>query len=261
MRITSVSEAIILVFSIMIFSSILGCSTGERGRMQENAEPITHSCQSRCLSGNCQNGTGEYEFADCSTYIGEFEDGLRNGTGEYRFSSGTILKGFFEDGRPAGAFEYRFPEGAIFKGRIRDLSQDQQSGLSINGADGFLEINGERRPCKIRDFRLLCEAAGTDGIQRKKNNRPEAPEDLEADEIKFLLLYAPGSARLLRNDRNSKLAAVIPWPPGIPSSLVSMRRTFRAKGASQLDSSHSANCTSHRMHGSIEYCSLIEVRL
>ena len=182
--------------------------------MQENAEPITHSCQSRCLSGNCQNGTGEYEFADCSTYIGEFEDGLRNGTGEYRFSSGTILKGFFEDGRPAGAFEYRFPEGAIFKGRIRDLSQDQQSGLSINGADGFLEINGERRPCKIRDFRLLCEAAGTDGIQRKKNNRPEAPEDLEADEIKFLLLYAPGSARLLRNDQEFEVSSGYPLAPG-----------------------------------------------
>ncbi len=203
----------LFALSFAVLLPLATCATGERGRLKESSQPATYSCESRCLSGDCKNGTGKFEFADCSVYQGEFESGIRNGTGEYRFSSGTILKGYFKDGRPVGAFEYRFPEGAVFKGRIRQDMVSDDSGLTINGADGYLELNGERRPCRIRNLKLLCDAT-QQRIVRKDNRDPGAPEDLEPGEIKFLLLYAPGSARLLRNDEEFSVSSGYPLAPG-----------------------------------------------
>ena len=204
---------------IIIFLSISGLYTNCRlaGSHQQGPKITaqqSQDCKAQCLSGKCNNGTGKYEFPDCSIYEGEFQNGLRNGKGEYRFPSGTKLLGHFDEGRPIGAFEYHFPEGAVFRGRIHNENSDGDVGLSINGATGFLELNGQRRSCQILDFRLHCGDPIKARVSEEQAARADVPVGLKANEIKFLLLYAPQSARLLRNNQEYSVDSGYPLAPG-----------------------------------------------
>lgn len=217
--------------------------TSSRSTTAEDA----NGCSSRCLSGDCMDGTGIYEFADCSVYEGQFSDGSRNGKGKYIFPSGASLHGNFRNGRPVGAFSYRFPEGAVFNG---ELSADDvvasDNRFHIEGATGVLIEEGRRRSCVVNNLRLLCdpadseasdvsEAADASGessrtsshstpedrtseesavVSSAQRNEPQPPEGLDSDEIRFLVLYAPESASLLRKGEEFSVSAGHPLAPG-----------------------------------------------
>jgi hypothetical protein len=210
----------VLFFCAAFVGALSNCSTP--GSVEREATSVTRSdaepeaCREGCLSGDCKNGDGRYQFRDCSVYQGQFQNGKRNGSGEYSFASGAYLTGDFSEGEPVGSFRYRFPDGSVFEGEVSEKSAGlTEKGFRINGARGFLIEDGNRQACEVQDLRLFCEGEEEQDVADSGSRRePPPPADLEAEEIRFLILYAPESAVLYRSDREYPISAGFPLAPG-----------------------------------------------
>lgn len=204
----------LIVGLILLFAHCsLGQKPVERGPRPRLSAETSVECKSRCLSGDCQSGTGTYEFADCSVYQGQFRSGERTGQGEYRFPSGITLKGSFVDGQPVATFEYSFPAGAVFLGSLPPDRQEKKRGiLNLDGASGTLIENGKKRRCRVQNFQLMCDSESLEIAAEAP--KADVPVGVEPEEIRFLLLYAPDSALLLRNGRKYSVSAGYPLAPG-----------------------------------------------
>ncbi|MEO6150040.1 MAG: hypothetical protein ABIN95_00650 [Mucilaginibacter sp.] len=53
--------------------------------------------QAQCLSGDCKNGTGKFDFA-YAVYTGEFKNGLPEGKGLMDYGNGQTYNGYFKKG-------------------------------------------------------------------------------------------------------------------------------------------------------------------
>jgi len=65
--------------------------------------------QAQCISGNCMNGKGKYDYGWC-VYEGDFKDGKAHGTGTMKYSD-YIYKGNFKDGVEDGSGEITYTDG------------------------------------------------------------------------------------------------------------------------------------------------------
>jgi hypothetical protein len=88
-----------------------------------------------CVSGNCVNGSGVYQYLNGSKYNGYWENSKRNGIGSFYHAGGMEYHGNFKDDKPHGEVLIFYPDGrrkkAIFSNgrtikfiRIEDLSRD-----------------------------------------------------------------------------------------------------------------------------------------
>ena len=60
------------------------------------------SQENKCVSGDCMNGEGVYEFSNGDKYEGAFKDGKPNGKGTYTFSDGVKWSGEWNKGKFIG---------------------------------------------------------------------------------------------------------------------------------------------------------------
>jgi len=54
---------------------------------------------SQCISGDCNNGKGVYQYLNDGKYEGSFQNGLENGLGSIVFSSGAKYEGEWLNGK------------------------------------------------------------------------------------------------------------------------------------------------------------------
>jgi len=69
-----------------------------------------------CISGDCKNGYGTYDWSNGDKYIGEHKNGLGHGIGTYTYPSGTKYVGAFKDGLYNGQGTYTIADGTVYKG-------------------------------------------------------------------------------------------------------------------------------------------------
>ena len=81
--------------------------------------PIPLNAQ-ECVSGDCENGFGTMKFAEGSTYVGEFKDGLENGQGVYTWPDGKKYEGEVKDGLENGFGTITFLDGSTYVGEFKD---------------------------------------------------------------------------------------------------------------------------------------------
>ena len=72
-----------------------------------------------CISGNCQNGKGEYIDPQGNHYAGYFRNGKFHGKGLCRYKDGSVYSGSWRDGKPDGKGVWR-RKGAMRKGIWRN---------------------------------------------------------------------------------------------------------------------------------------------
>jgi len=60
----------------------------------------------QCISGDCQNGVGTFEWDSGDEYTGEFIGGVRTGLGVYDWKDGSYYYGYFKDGKLEGKGVY-----------------------------------------------------------------------------------------------------------------------------------------------------------
>jgi len=89
--------------------------TQRLGKWQEGK--FIKALEAGCLSGDCQNKSSEYIWADDqSRYLGKYVNGKRNGAGVYYYGKGGKYQGNFRDGKRHGYGTYYFPNGSKYIG-------------------------------------------------------------------------------------------------------------------------------------------------
>lgn len=108
----------------------------------------------QCLFGDCNNGFGEAQYKDSSTFIGtfqsgqkknglynyrngdeyfgEFSNGKRNGFGRYKHNSGDVFKGLFIDDKKTDG-EYSYKNGDVYNGCIENNKPNGYGKMKFKG--------------------------------------------------------------------------------------------------------------------------------
>ncbi len=88
--------------------------------------------QAQCISGDCVNGIGTYQWKNGATYTGQFENGNRNGYGQYTFNNGDVYVGEWQNNERQGYgvyFYYKDPAG--YKSYSGEWVKGLRSGIGI----------------------------------------------------------------------------------------------------------------------------------
>ena len=96
----------------------------------------------QCLSGNCQDGKGRYDFGWCE-YEGEFKSGKADGAGRMKYSDYTYT-GHFSKGVEDGSGEIAYTDGR------RESVTYLNGGKRVNpkaAASGFQQVVGHDAAC------------------------------------------------------------------------------------------------------------------
>ncbi len=88
----------------------------------------SYKSKSQCLSGDCNNGYGQYQYGNGGVYQGNFKNGLENGSGTLILASGAKYIGEFYNGKKNGKGIYYYTSGEIQDG-------DFVNGNFVNGKD------------------------------------------------------------------------------------------------------------------------------
>ncbi len=70
----------------------------------------------QCLTGNCRNGSGTFQFTNGDTYAGLWLNGQPNGKGTYTFRTKERYDGDFKGGKFDGYGTMYYPDGARYVG-------------------------------------------------------------------------------------------------------------------------------------------------
>ena len=74
----------------------------------------------QCLSGDCQNGVGTFQWDNGIKYAGDFQNGNANGTGEFTFPSGNTYYGNVSNGQQNGTGIFTWATGGQYIGGWKD---------------------------------------------------------------------------------------------------------------------------------------------
>ncbi len=117
-------------------------------------QSINYRNNSGCVSGDCEDGYGEYHFSgkwQGDIYIGDFKNGKFHGYGTYSRSQGDKYEGYWKYGDQHGQGRYTFADGDIYEGEFEDgefigdkndNSMSNNSGWKANGTGFFIDDNG-----------------------------------------------------------------------------------------------------------------------
>ncbi len=122
----------------------------------------------QCVSGDCQNGSGVFEYGDGSKYEGEFKDAKRHGQGTRVHADGRVYTGAWQSGRPYGEGTMTYADGREEKGyfngkyigenppAITDTEGSPLEGMSSKGVEPVNEINlADLNPTDIRVWAVV----------------------------------------------------------------------------------------------------------
>ncbi len=89
----------------------------------------------RCLSGDCTDGSGYGILSNGDRYEGTWVGNLMDGQGEYTYTSGATYTGDFRRGKMHGEGVMRYPDGTYYTGDWRDNKK--------HGTGRLVKISGE----------------------------------------------------------------------------------------------------------------------
>ena len=72
----------------------------------------------KCVSGDCVDGTGEKTYENGDRYNGTFKDGLPHGSGTFYYVGGTVWQGGYIKGLINGEGEVKYSSGSLYKGNM-----------------------------------------------------------------------------------------------------------------------------------------------
>jgi len=92
--------------------------------------------RSGCVSGDCKNGYGKYEWPAGDKYSGNYKNGYRNGYGTYTWANGDKYTGNLKNNEKHGQGTYTWVSGDKWKGKWEN---DERNGYgTLTWADGYV---------------------------------------------------------------------------------------------------------------------------
>ena len=80
---------------------------------------LTYAQESRCVSGNCINGYGVYNWINGDSYEGNWKESKLDGNGTYIWSNGSKYVGFFKDNTINGIGVFTSFTGDVYIGNYK----------------------------------------------------------------------------------------------------------------------------------------------
>jgi len=101
--------------------------------------------EKRCISGDCANGKGVYEFASGNRYDGNFVNFQPEGYGSWEFANGEKYIGNVQNGMKNGNGKYYFSKGWTFEGVYKNDSEHNgtyttDKGKTVKIINGVIQI-------------------------------------------------------------------------------------------------------------------------
>ena len=96
------------------------------------------SAAAQCLEGDCQNGSGMYQFENGNKYKGEFKRGVMHGSGAVVFANGNKYNGDWRDGNREGVGVYYFLTGNVYTGSFRKNRFDGKGSMSFSSGNKYV---------------------------------------------------------------------------------------------------------------------------
>lgn len=96
------------------------------GAKFQNDKFVSRTSSTGCMSGDCSDGFGNFQWGDGLRYNGEFQDGKRYNKGTFFWPDGTIYSGEIRYEQANGKGLYLFSNGLYFEGTVKE-------GLLSNG--------------------------------------------------------------------------------------------------------------------------------
>lgn len=124
-----------------------------------------------CISGDCNNGFGTYQFPSGNKYVGNFRDRKREGQGTFYFSNGEQFKGEFHDNNYSNG-TYTFSTGATYTGTY-DAQNNPLNGTVTAGSRNVTISNGKAIIPKEESYGFENTEATRKAAQESRNNKPK----------------------------------------------------------------------------------------
>ena len=127
----------------------------------------------KCVAGDCINGTGVYMYKDGSKYSGEFKNGKRDGFGNLKLSGGTEIIGQSKQDVFYGNGTIIYPEGDKYVGEIKNNKREGKGTYTFKNG---LTSSGEWKDNKAvgkhttSDTEGVAEKAIEKILDEKKSN-------------------------------------------------------------------------------------------
>ena len=97
-----------------------------------------------CVSGNCKNGYGTYEWDDGTKYTGEHKNNVAEGNGVIVFSDGSKYEGEFKNDLFHGKGIFYYADGTIYKGDFRKDKFTGQATITWTSGEKYIgEVKNE----------------------------------------------------------------------------------------------------------------------
>jgi hypothetical protein len=104
-----------LLFLVLTFTLFISCSSS---KCKKKTQVEADKSLGVCVSGNCKNGSGTFEYKNGDRYIGQFVNSKPEGKGIYINSKKESISGEFKDGKPHGfASQYDANRNLIYSGQ------------------------------------------------------------------------------------------------------------------------------------------------
>ena len=97
------------------------------GQTTENGATTIKAIQRGCISGDCNNGYGKYNFEN-AVYEGYFKNGEKEGRGKMTFWDNAIYEGDCTNGLRNGKGKYTYIDGAVYDG---DWVNSERTGKGV----------------------------------------------------------------------------------------------------------------------------------
>ncbi len=155
-----------------------------------------------CVSGDCENGNGNYVWSNGDNYDGMWSKGLPHGYGKLIWGEGewkgNSYEGMFLNGNAHGKGSLKYPNGDRYEGNYQN---------NLKHGDGtYFYANGSREPRLYKDGIVFAKNTITDKnmiTEYSQYVKPKYPASLFINELKFI---EPSGNQSLEGLESGKIA-------------------------------------------------------
>ncbi len=126
-----------------------------------------------CISGDCNNGFGTYQFPSGNKYVGHFKDRSREGDGTFYFANGEQFTGTFQNNNYSNG-TYTFSTGATYTGTY-DAQNNPMNGVVKAGSRSVPIFNGKAIIPKQESYGFENTEATRKAAQARGSDKPKIP--------------------------------------------------------------------------------------
>jgi len=172
---------------------------------------MTSIAYAGCLSGDCDDGYGVYQYKNGAKYQGNWKKGRKNGYGSYSYAGGDKYQGNWQQGRKHGYGEYIFRNGERYIGNWKNNTR-QGYGEFYYVGHVISSYSGNWNKGIREGYGVLTFTDGSKYYSNFKNNEKDGyGVTVKTDGTLLPMKYDPSGKRLHNSFINGIVKQAMSW--------------------------------------------------